>query len=195
MVDSCHRKARTLINETWQVSLRNPPGFLTSVACSVRGNHPMAEQARDVPQLLQASNRQTFKTFTQQGYSFATSLQNSFFFFIYLFALKIAIFSLDCVLLLHFYAVCSCARKPNLMANFQFIVWFCYQALCQMITEFLKEQAIKHMRKMPVNSTTPSPQQWCYYEQDEGDRHKGGVGSTCLWVKPYVTRLLIPVAV
>lgn len=99
------------------------------------------------------------------------------------------------VLLLHFYAVCSCSRKPNLMANFQFIVWFCYKALCQMITEFLKEQTTKHMRKMPVNSTTTSPQQWCHYEQDEGVRHKGGMGSTCLWVKLCVTRLLIPVSV
>lgn len=48
MVDSCHRKARTLTNETWQVSLRNPPGFLTSAACSVRDNHPMAESAKEM---------------------------------------------------------------------------------------------------------------------------------------------------
>lgn len=92
-------------------------------------------------------------------YSFATSLQNCFYFFTYLFALKIAIFSLDCVLLLLLYAVYSCARKPNVMANFQYIVWVCYQALCQIITEFLKEQAIKHERKTQVNSTITSPQQ------------------------------------
>lgn len=46
MVDSCHRKARTLTNETWQVSLRNPPGFLHSAACSVRDNHLQGQQKR-----------------------------------------------------------------------------------------------------------------------------------------------------
>lgn len=48
MVDSYHRKARTLTNETWQVSQRNPSGFLTSAACCVRDNHSMAESAKEM---------------------------------------------------------------------------------------------------------------------------------------------------
>lgn len=119
---------------------------------------------RDVPQLLkgfQASNRQTFKISTHQGYSFATSLQNCFYFFVYLFALNIAIFSLDWILLLLFYALYSNARKPYVMANLQFIVCSCYQALCQIITELLKEQAIKRTRKMQGNSAISSSQHWC----------------------------------
>lgn len=159
MVDSCHRKARTLINETRQVSLRNPPGFLISAACSEITIPRWRQRKRCASAPAGLSGlRQTFKTSTKQGYSFATSLQNCCYFFIYLFGLKIAIFSLDCVLLLLFYAVYSDTRKPNAMANLRFIVCFCYQALCQIITEFLKEQAIKHTRKMRGNSAITFPQ-------------------------------------